>query len=59
MTINADEIQVGDVVLYDGCPHRIARIERQDGWAWPVASDGTGWAFALAHHPVDVLRLAA
>ncbi len=31
MTIHADEIKVGDVVVYGGQPHRIARIERQDG----------------------------
>ena len=59
MTIHADELKVGDVVVYDGHPHRIARIERHAGWAWPVALDGTGWGFALDHHPVDVLRLAA
>ena len=59
MTIHADELKVGDVVVYGGHPHRIARIERHDGWAWPVAVDGTGWGFALDHNPVDVLPAAA
>ena len=59
MTIHADEIRVGDVVVYDGQPHLIARIDRHAGWAWPVAVDGTGWGFALAHRPVDIERAAA
>jgi hypothetical protein len=58
MTIHADEIRVGDIVVYDGCPHRIARIERHEGWAWPVAVDGSGWGFAIDHQPVDVVLRA-
>jgi hypothetical protein len=58
-TIHADELQPGDTVVYDGCPHRISHIDRHDGWAWPIASDGTGWAIALGHQPVAVVRLAA
>jgi hypothetical protein len=59
MTIHADELKVGDVVVYGGCTHRIARIERQDGWAFPIAVDGTGWGLAIDHQPVDVVLRAA
>ena len=58
-TIHADELQPGDVVLYRGHHRRITRVDRQDGWAWPVAVDGTGWALALDHTPIGVLRDAA
>ena len=58
-TIHADEIEPGDVVVYDGHLHRITCVERCPGWAWPIAADGTGWAIALGHQLVDVERLAA
>jgi hypothetical protein len=58
-TIHADELQPGDVVAYDGRNHRITRVDRRDGWAWPVAADDTGWAIALNHHLIDVHRPAA
>ena len=53
-TIRADEIRPGDVVVYGGDRHRIARVDRRDGWAWPVAADGTGWAIALDNELIDV-----
>jgi hypothetical protein len=58
-TIHADELQPGDVVAYNGRSHRITRVHRRDGWAWPVAADDTGWAIALNHHLIDVHRPAA
>ena len=58
-TIHANEIQPGDLVVYDGHPRMITHVERCDGWAWPVAADGTGWAIALGHQLINVLRLAA
>ena len=45
--IHADEIRPGDIVEYHGQNHFICRVDRGDGAAWPVASDGTGWAIAL------------
>ena len=58
-TIHADEIQPGDVVVYEGHCHRITCVDRRDGWAWPIARDGTGWAIALGVHLVDLQRRAA
>jgi hypothetical protein len=58
VTIHADEIQPGDVVAYGGYERRIARVDRRDGWAWPIASDDHGWAVALDDHLVDVRRVA-
>ena len=58
-TIRADELRPGDVVVYGGDRHRIARVDRRDGWAWPVAADGTGWAIALNNELIDVHRDAA
>jgi hypothetical protein len=55
-TIHADELHPGDVVAYNGRNHRITRVDRRDGWAWPVAADDTGWAIALDHHLIDVQR---
>ena len=55
-TIHADELQPGDVVLYGGSHHRITRVDRKEGWAWPVAVDGTGWALALDHRVIGVHR---
>jgi len=59
-TIHADELQPGDVLLRDGRNHTITYVDRRDGWAWPIAMDGTGWAIALDHHHlIDVERDAA
>jgi hypothetical protein len=58
-TIHADELQPGDVVVYDGCAHTITLVERHDGWAWPIAADDTGWAIALGEQLIDVERAAA
>ena len=43
-TIQADELQPGDVIVYDGHVHLITHVDRHDGWAWPVATDDTGSA---------------
>jgi hypothetical protein len=58
-TIAADELQPGDVVIHGGHRRRITRVDRRDGWAWPIAADDTGWAIALDHHPIAVHRVAA
>jgi hypothetical protein len=58
-TIHADELQPGDLVVYGGHHHLITGIERRNGWAWPVAVDGTGWAIALGDQLIDVDRIAA
>ena len=58
-TIRADELQPGDVVVYGGHRHRIARVDRRDGWAWPIAADHSGWAIALDNKLIDVHRSAA
>ena len=57
--IHADELQPGDVVVYDGLDRQITNVHRLDGWAWPIAADGTGWAIALDHRLIDVHRHAA
>jgi hypothetical protein len=57
-TIHADELLPGDVVVYGGHYHQITHVERRGGWSWPVAADDTGWAIALGHHLIDVLRNA-
>jgi hypothetical protein len=56
--IPADELRLGDVVEYSGEQHRVSRILRQSGWSWPVASDDAGWAIALGHELLPVLRAA-
>ena len=56
--IHADELQPGDVVVYGGHDHRITNVYRMDGWAWPIAADGTGWAIALGRRLIDVHRHA-
>ncbi len=57
--IHADELQPGDVVEYGGERHAVRLVDRRPGWAWPIASDGEGWAIALDHrHLVDVVRAA-
>jgi hypothetical protein len=59
ITIHADKLQPGDVVVYGGHDRRITRVDRRDGWAWPIAADGTGWAIALDHRLIHVHRDAA
>lgn len=46
-TIEARDVRAGDIVLYCGERHRVARVDHLRGWAWPVAFDGSGWAMAL------------
>jgi hypothetical protein len=58
-TIHADELRPGDVLAYDGRNRVVTRVERCDGWAWPVATDGSGWAIALSHQLIDIYRPAA
>ena len=58
-TIHAFEVRSGDVVEYGGKLHRVAHVDRQAGWAWPIAFDGEGWAMALGHGLVLVDRAAA
>jgi hypothetical protein len=57
--IHADELRPGDVVAYDGRDRRITVVNRMEGWAWPIAADGTGWAIALDHVLIVVHRQAA
>jgi hypothetical protein len=56
MMIHADELEPGDAFEWDGRVHTITLVERREGWAWPIAVDGTGWAIALGHHMIDVDR---
>ena len=58
-TIHADELQPGDLVIYDGRNRQITHVDRRDGWSWPIAADDTGWAMALGHYLIDVVRNAA
>ena len=58
VTIHAVEIEPGDVLAYDGNERRITRVDRRDGWAWPIATDDSGWAVALDHPLVEVRRIA-
>jgi hypothetical protein len=57
--IYADELRPGDVVRYGGDLHQVHHVDRRAGWSWPIASDDHGWAIALDHHVVTVLRPAA
>jgi hypothetical protein len=50
----ASELQAGDVVEYRGELHRIIRVDRKDGWAWPVAIADGGWGLALGRGPIAV-----
>jgi len=52
----ADEIRPGDIIEYEGRRHRISDVARRAGWAWPVATDGTGWAIALDHRLITASR---
>lgn len=54
-TTHPGEVRPGDVVVYDGEPHQIIRIERHQGWESPIACDGSGWAIALGRDLI-VLR---
>jgi hypothetical protein len=58
-TIFADELQPGDVIEYAGQLHTVRQVDRRAGWSWPIAVDDTGWAMALGHDLIDVLRTAA
>jgi hypothetical protein len=58
-TIHAHDLRPGDVIAYHGQDHLITRVERCDGWAWPIAADGTGWAIALGYQLIDVQSRAA
>ena len=57
--IYADELQPGDVVEYAGRLHTVSHVDRRAGWSWPIAADDTGWAMALGHDLINVLRSAA
>ena len=57
--IDADELMPDDILVHAEEQHRIAYVDRHDGWAWPIAGDGAGWAIALAHDPITVRRRAA
>ena len=57
--IQAHELQPGDVLEYDGRFHSVSHVELRPGWAWPIAADDQGWAMALGHRLVEVLRPAA
>jgi hypothetical protein len=58
-TIHAYELHPGDIVDYHGQPHHVTHVDRNQGWAWPVAFDDTGWAMALGNDVVLVDRAAA
>jgi hypothetical protein len=53
-TRRADDVHPGDVIDYHGELHRITRVERSDGWAWPIAFDDAGWAIALEHSLIEL-----
>jgi hypothetical protein len=55
-TIHADHLQPGDVLEWGGRNRTITAVDRRDGWAWPIAVDGTGWAIALDHRLIHVHR---
>lgn len=58
-TTHADEIEPGDVMVYDGHIHILIPVDWRVGWAWHGGADTTGWALALGHQLVDVHREAA
>ena len=49
LMIHADDLHPGDIVDYGGHLHRVTRVDRGEGWSWPVACDESGWAMALGH----------
>jgi hypothetical protein len=55
-TVRADEVRPGDVITVNCQAHEISHVHRRAGWAWPIASDDTGWAMALSQTLVDVVR---
>jgi hypothetical protein len=57
--IHADDLQAGDVIEYAGKRHLIALVDRRPGWLWPIAKDAHGWAIALEHQLIPVLRASA
>jgi hypothetical protein len=58
-TIHADQLKPGDIVVCDGNDHRITRIDNRDGWAWPIATDDSGWGLGLGQQLINVRRDAA
>jgi hypothetical protein len=58
-TIHAHEVQPGDTFMYNGHNRQITRVDRREGWSWPVAADDTGWAIALGRNLIEVRRPAA
>jgi hypothetical protein len=56
--IRAEEIRLGDIIVCGGDEHRINRIDRRGGWAWPIAADERGWAIALGDYLIEVRRIA-
>ncbi len=58
ITIPADELRPGDIVVDGGHRRRITCVDRGPGWAWRIALDGTGWALALGRRPIEVHRNA-
>ena len=59
IVIHAVDIRTGDVITdHAGRAHQIAHVDRRDGWAWPVALEGAGWAIALGDELVAVDRAA-
>lgn len=57
-TIDAHDLRPGDIVCYRGQRHRVDHVDRFNGWAWPVAFDGAGWAMALGGDVMIVPRAA-
>ena len=56
--IDTHDLRAGDVVEYQGQPHRVTHVDRLAGWAWAVAFDDTGWAMALGDDVVVLGRAA-
>jgi len=54
--IHASELHPGDVIVDGKQRRQLCCVEQRPGWAWPVASDGTGWAIALGDAMVEVER---
>jgi hypothetical protein len=54
--IPSKRLEPGDVVVYGSQRRQICHVVQRPGWAWPVASDGTGWAIALGDALIEVQR---